>query len=194
MSERSVTSLYRPVEFVTHQGVTFGRATAAYNETTVNPFTKEETLHRYEGLPLFDGDPAHLMIYADLLMEEMGTEGLAQLMGGATAYGTYAGGTYEVPAGAYHGHDVGIRGETQWPVGIGIGQTWNRALVHLAGEKAGKELRGIQPISTISGARSSAIHTGLTDVRFLTLAGRSMRASGRMPSWSRRWQRPGRMR
>ena len=90
---------YKPTEFVTHKGITFGRATEAYNEVTVNPFTKEEIYHHYKGMPLFDGDPAHLDIYVDLLLTELGTEGIISVAADTKIIGHYGDGkTYELPA------------------------------------------------------------------------------------------------
>lgn len=163
---------YTPKEFVTYDGVRFGRATEAYNETLKHPFTGEEITHQYAGMPLFDGNPEHFDAYIALLLKELGDEGIIAMAANEKILGHYNGKSYEVPANSFFAHDVGINGETQWPVGMGFGQTWNKELLRRAGEAAGAEIRGLHPADTVNGMRDTTAHTAVTDIRYNPLIGR----------------------
>lgn len=173
---------YKPTEFVTHKGITFGRATEAYNEVTVNPFTKEEIYHHYKGMPLFDGDPAHLDIYVDLLLTELGTEGIISVAADTKIIGHYGDGkTYELPANTLYGNDCTVNGETQWPVQMGMAQTWNKELLKKAGNAVGEEIRGLASNNSISGSRSAISSSAIIDIRYNPLIGRFDEGFGEDP-------------
>lgn len=82
----------------------------------------------YKGLPLFDGIPAHLDAYLDVLMDYIGTEGMVRYALGYRGdyqlrFGEHAGNI--IPGSELFGdHVQGV--STDFPAIIALGQTWNQ--------------------------------------------------------------------
>lgn len=108
---------YEPTQHVTHMGATFGRATAAYNTTQTTGWGENaKTVDiKVEGMPLFNGKEADFPAYIDLLLTEIGDEGIVALSCGGSASGTWTGGTYTIPSGSSTGGEalMGAAGQTE---------------------------------------------------------------------------------
>ena len=164
---------YEPVEFVTHNGITFGRMTSAYGT-------------QYVGSPMFDGVENHLDDFIDLLLTEMDDDDVLALVASGRTTPSYPQGHYEnggsridyriITGLGSAGGDVGNPGETQWPNQMALAQSWDKELVYTAGAQYANEARtrsGAQSVNTIAGSLNRASSTsGLVDIRSNPLAGR----------------------
>ena len=152
VSAQTSENPFEPVETVTWEGATFGRATLAYSglEGIVSRgwgSGEEETINM-TGMPLFNGNEEDLDEYIALLMHEMGPENWLKLAGaGGTAQGTYEGGTYDIPGGTGIGGEAlqGVTEKTELSTTIHTAQSWDKELVNRFGQLMAVENRGKQP-------------------------------------------------
>ena len=157
---------YEPTQHVTHMGATFGRATAAYN--TEN----RGTAIVVEGMPLFNGNPDDFAAYIDLILTEVGDEGIIALATGGTVTGTYEGGTYTVPAGTSTGGEalMGAAGQTELSTVMYQAQSWNKDLINAIGYLIGSENKSKLAAGGYNWTSSTG--TSMTDMRLNPLSGR----------------------
>lgn len=128
----------------------------------------------YKGLPLFDGIPAHLDAYLDVLMDYIGTEGMVRYALGYRGdyqlrFGEHAGNI--IPGSELFGdHVQGV--STDFPAIIALGQTWNKELVKKVGKVIGTEnLNTCDFLDTISNFNAVTC-TAMQDLRVNPLSGR----------------------
>lgn len=128
----------------------------------------------YKGMPLFDGVPAHLDAYLDVLCEYMGTEGMVRHALGYRGdyqlrFGEHAGNI--IPGSELFGdHVQGV--STDFPAIIALGQSWNKELVKKVGEVIGTEnLNTCDFLDTISNFNAVTC-TAMQDLRVNPLSGR----------------------
>ena len=128
----------------------------------------------YKGLPLFDGIPAHLDAYLDVLMDYIGTEGMVRYALGYRGdyqlrFGEHAGNI--IPGSELFGdHVQGV--STDFPAIIALGQTWNKELVKKGGKVIGTEnLNTCDFLDTISNFNAVTC-TAMQDLRVNPLSGR----------------------
>lgn len=128
----------------------------------------------YNGLPLFDGIPAHLDAYLDVLMDYIGTEGMVRYALGYRGdyqlrFGEHAGNI--IPGSELFGdHVQGV--STDFPAIIALGQTWNKELVKKVGKVIGTEnLNTCDFLDTISNFNAVTC-TAMQDLRVNPLSGR----------------------
>ena len=128
----------------------------------------------YKGLPLFDGIPAHLDAYLDVLMDYIGTEGMVRYALGYRGdyqlrFGEHAGNI--IPGSELFGdHVQGV--STDVPAIIALGQTWNKELVKKVGKVIGTEnLNTCDFLDTISNFNAVTC-TAMQDLRVNPLSGR----------------------
>lgn len=128
----------------------------------------------YKGLPLFDGIPAHLDAYLDVLMDYIGTEGMVRYALGYRGdyqlrFGEHAGNI--IPGSELFGdHVQGV--STDFPAIIALGQTWNKELVKKVGKVIGTEnLNTCDFLDTISNFNAVTC-TAMQDLRVNSLSGR----------------------
>lgn len=134
--------------------------------------------HPYAGMPLFDGEKEHFDAYLDALLEYAGMEG-------ALLWANEYRHDYVLTTGAHAGHKIpgtlfwgpatdSVQGyQTDFPCMVGLGQSWNRALVKQAGEVIGREYVGQTDHSEIDSSKFSAmICTAMQDMRINPLSGR----------------------
>ncbi|MHA6480382.1 glycoside hydrolase family 3 C-terminal domain-containing protein [Paenibacillus sp. strain BS8-2] len=139
----------------------------------------------YDGMPLFDGNPAHLDAFVDTYYDYIGLEGASLYATGIRDNYTFVmddnprkGKT--VPGGLSAADNVsGV--STDFPVLLGMGQTWNKDLVARIGQVMGSEKisqlnvkQGTANNHNGSGAAQSRsiAFTALSDVRVNPLNGR----------------------
>ena len=134
--------------------------------------------HPYAGMPLFDGCPEHYDQYMDALLDYVGLEGAVFW---ANKYshdyklqtGEHAGAT--IPGAFLWGENTdSVQGyKTDFPCIVGLGQTWNKELVHQVGEVIGHEYIGQTNFSAANSDQFSAmICTAMQDMRVNPLSGR----------------------
>lgn len=134
--------------------------------------------HNYAGMPLFDGVPEHFPDYLDALLEYAGLEG-ALLW--ANEYrndyvlttGEHAGA--KIPGTLFWGESTdSVQGyKTDFPCIMGMGQSWNRELVHKIGEVLGREyICQTDPGVQDSARYSAMLCTAIQDMRINPLSGR----------------------
>lgn len=128
----------------------------------------------YKELPLFDGIPAHLDAYLDVLMDYIGTEGMVRYALGyrddyQLRFGEHAGNI--IPGSELFGdHVQGV--STDFPAIIALGQTWNKELVKKVGKVIGTEnLNTCDFLDTISNFNAVTC-TAMQDLRVNPLSGR----------------------
>ena len=177
---------FEPVETVTWEGATFGRATLAYSglEGIVSRGwgSGEVEAINMEGMPLFNGNEEDLDKYIDLLMSEMGPENWLKMAGASgTAQGTYEGGTYDIPGGTGIGGEAlqGVPEKTELSTTIHAAQSWNKDLINRFGHLMSVENRGKQPEGGFYYVSSTG--TSMTDMRINPLSGRYDEGYGEDP-------------
>ena len=128
----------------------------------------------YKGMPLFDGIPAHLDAYLDVLCEYMGTEGMVRHALGYRGdyqlrFGEHAGNI--IPGSELFGdHVQGV--STDFPSIIGLGQSWNKDMIQAVGKVIGTEnLYTCDFLDTISNFNAVTC-TAMQDLRVNPLSGR----------------------
>jgi beta-glucosidase-like glycosyl hydrolase len=133
----------------------------------------------YDGLPLFDSDPAHLDAYLDVLMDYAGLEGALRWADGwrddyTLTLGPNAGRTIPgAPQFAEHVHGVSGGNGTAFPAPIGLSQMWNKDLIAAVGQIISEEKLYTQDYSTATRSSFNAmISSALQDVRANPLSGR----------------------
>lgn len=177
--------VYNGTESITYQGITFQRQQGG----------------TYDGLPLFDADPAHLDAYLDVYMDYIGLDGMVRIglekRNDYTLVNTYtisdgyadaelAGKTITwenknagkvIPGSPQFSSPEAVQGySTNFPAQIGVGQTWNTDLVAKEGRVVGTEkLYGSGSLGYEGSYLSTAnqmVSTALTDLRINPLSGR----------------------
>lgn len=175
--------VYNGSESITYKGITFKRQQGGV----------------YDGLPLFDAEPEHLDAYLDVYMDYIGLDGMVRislekrndytLVDHYTISASYADSelagktiTWEnknagkVIPGSPQFHESVQGYSTNFPAQIGVGQTWNTALVAREGRVLGTEkLYGSGSLGYDGSYLSNAnqmVSTALTDMRINPLSGR----------------------
>ena len=138
----------------------------------------------YKGLPLFDGVPAHLDAYLDVLCDYIGIEGMLRHALGYQGdyqlrHGEHAGSI--IPGSELFGdHIQGV--STDFPAIIALGQSWNRDLIEKVGNVIGTEnLYTCDFLDTISNFNAVAT-TAMQDLRVNPLSGRFDEGFGEDPT------------
>ncbi|SFB05849.1 beta-glucosidase [Cohnella sp. OV330] len=149
----------------------------------------------FDGMPLFDGNPSHLDAFVDTYYGYIGLEGAALYATGLRDNYTFVmddaynnghkGKT--VPGGLAAADNVyGV--STDFPALVGLGQTWNKALVSQIGEVMGSEKisqlnvkQGTANIHNGANASKPIAFTALSDVRVNPLNGRTPEGYGEDP-------------
>lgn len=118
--------------------------------------------HTYEGMPLFDGKPEHFDEYLEALLAYVGLEGAVLW---ANEYrndyvlqtGPHAGA--KIPGTLLWGEKTdSVQGyRTDFPCMMGLGQSWNRRLIHQVGEVIGREYINQTDITCQDSSRFSAM-------------------------------------
>ncbi len=165
---------YEPTQHVTHMGATFGRATAAYNTTQTTGWGENaKTVDiKVEGMPLFNGKEADFPAYIDLLLTEIGDEGIVALSCGSSASGIWTGGTYTIPSGSSTGGEalMGAAGQTELSTVMYQAQSWDKELIRDIGYLIGSENKSKQDNGGYNWTSSTG--TSMTDMRLNPLSGR----------------------
>jgi beta-glucosidase len=135
----------------------------------------------YEGLPLFDGNPAHVEQYLDVYMDYVGLDGMLRyamdqrgdylLRNSATYSQSYADTskrgktvTWDNPnagkrmPGAAQFTDAVQGISTDFPSVVGMGQTWNKDLINKIGTVIGDEKLNSIQYNTTSGTGAGTNH------------------------------------
>ncbi|WML27297.1 glycoside hydrolase family 3 C-terminal domain-containing protein [Neobacillus sp. OS1-33] len=135
----------------------------------------------FDGMPLFDGVPKHLDAYVDAYFDYTGIEGPAVYATGSRNHyilqrGPNAG---KAIPGALSAADNVQGVSTDFPALVGMGQTWNKALLSDIGKVMGSEkistLKVKQGESNIHGganASATVAFTVVSDMRINPLSGR----------------------
>ncbi|MDG0791100.1 glycoside hydrolase family 3 C-terminal domain-containing protein [Cohnella ginsengisoli] len=149
----------------------------------------------FDGMPLFDGNPSHLDAFVDTYYDYIGLEGAALYATGLRDNYTFVmddaynnghkGKT--VPGGLAAADNVyGV--STDFPALVGLGQTWNKALVSQVGKVMGSEKisqlnvkQGTANIHNGANASKPIAFTALSDVRVNPLNGRTPEGYGEDP-------------
>ncbi|MFL6560315.1 MAG: glycoside hydrolase family 3 C-terminal domain-containing protein, partial [Bacillus sp. (in: firmicutes)] len=135
----------------------------------------------FDGMPLFDGVPKHLDAYVDAYFDYTGLEGPAVYATGSRNHYTLQRGTNagKVIPGALSAADNVQGVSTDFPALVGMGQTWNKALLSDIGKVMGSEkistLKVKQGESNIHGganASATVAFTVVSDMRINPLSGR----------------------
>lgn len=158
-----------------------GGVTAAHAEDA--PSFAPQPSGTYAGMPLFDGDPAHLDAYLTTLVEYAGVEAAAWWANGAR-------GDFTIPSGPNAGKvvpgamqfDEGIQGvSTDFPAPIGMGQTWNPELLREIGQVIGEENLYKESFTNSISSFNPMISAALQDIRDNPLSGRLDEGFGEDP-------------
>lgn len=157
--------------------------TAAASAADESVTFKKQVGGIFDGMPLFDGIPAHLDAFVDAYYEYIGLEGAALYATGIRDNYTFVmddnpikGKT--VPGGLSAADNVyGV--STDFPALVGLGQSWNKELVTEVGQVMGSEKisqlnvkQGTANIHNGSNTSRSIAFTALSDVRINPLNGR----------------------
>lgn len=135
----------------------------------------------FDGMPLFDGVPKHLDAYVDAYFDYTGLEGPAVYATGSRNHYTLQRGPNAGKAipGALSAADNVQGVSTDFPALVGMGQTWNKALLSDIGKVMGSEkistLKVKQGESNIHGganASATVAFTVVSDMRINPLSGR----------------------
>lgn len=175
--------VYNGTESITYKGITFKRQQGGV----------------YDGIPLFDANPDHLDAYLDVYMDYIGLDGMVRiglekrndytLVDHYTISDSYADTELAGKTITWENKNAGkvipgspqfnesVQGySTNFPAQIGVGQTWNAALVAQEGRVVGTEkLYGSGSLSYDGSYLSNAnqmVSTALTDIRINPLSGR----------------------
>lgn len=177
---------YEPVDTVTFDGATFGRATEAYNSIEGPEGSSgrgaEEDPFDMTGMPLFNGNEDDIDEYIDLLLTEIGPEGWLKLAGaGSKTTGSWEGGTYDIPGGYSIGGEAlqGVPDKTELSTTMHAAQSWDKELINSIGQTMSKENRGKQPENGYFYVSSTG--TSMTDMRLNPLSGRYDEGYGEDP-------------
>ncbi|ULT58326.1 glycoside hydrolase family 3 C-terminal domain-containing protein [Neobacillus drentensis] len=145
------------------------------------PVFKKQVGGVFDGMPLFDGVPAHLNEYVDAYFDYTGLEGPAVYATGSRNHYTLQRGANagKVIPGALSAAD-NVQGiSTDFPALTGMGQTWNKELLSDIGKVMGSEkistLKVKQGESNIHGganASATVAFTVVSDMRINPLSGR----------------------
>ena len=175
--------VYNGTESITYQGITFKRQQGGV----------------YDGIPLFDANPDHLDAYLDVYMDYIGLDGMVRiglekrndytLVDHYTISDSYADAELAGKTITWENKNAGkvipgspqfnesVQGySTNFPAQIGVGQTWNAALVEQEGRVVGTEkLYGSGSLGYDGSYLSNAnqmVSTALSDMRVNPLSGR----------------------
>lgn len=167
---------YQPTEFVEHNGVTFGRATADYDYIVTDEEGTEKTTS-VKGMPLFNGNPDDFDAYLSLIMTEIGRAGIIDLATGNETTGSYVNEagetiTYTIPAGTSTGGEalMGAAGQTELSTVMYQAQSWDKDLINSIGYLIGSENKSKQENGGYYWTSSTG--TSMTDMRINPLSGR----------------------
>jgi beta-glucosidase len=135
----------------------------------------------YEGLPLFDGNPAHVEQYLDVYMDYVGLDGMLRyamdqrgdylLRNSATYSQSYADTTKRGKTVIWDNPNAGkrmpgaaqftdaVQGiSTDFPSVVGMGQTWNKDLIYKLGNVIGNEKLNSIQYNTTTGLGAGTNH------------------------------------
>ncbi|MEH7084109.1 glycoside hydrolase family 3 C-terminal domain-containing protein [Neobacillus drentensis] len=154
---------------------------APAKKAEVIPVFKKQVGGVFDGMPLFDGVPKHLDAYVDAYFDYTGLEGPAVYATGSRNHYTLQRGANagKVIPGALSAADNVQGVSTDFPALVGMGQTWNKALLSDIGKVMGSEkistLKVKQGESNIHGganASATVAFTVVSDMRINPLSGR----------------------
>ncbi|MDT8860168.1 glycoside hydrolase family 3 C-terminal domain-containing protein [Alkalihalobacillus sp. MEB130] len=146
-----------------------------------NPVFKTQEGGVFDGMPLFDGVPAHLDDFVDAYFEYTGLEGPAVYATGSRNHYTLQRGENagKVIPGALSAADNVQGVSTDFPALVGMGQTWNKELLSDIGQVIGNEkistLKVKQGESNIHGGSdpsATVAFTVVSDLHINPLSGR----------------------